>query len=289
MSLVINADSCSTIGPRDLSSAYDFLRKNLLKQSHLARSMAVNYDSNLKSLEFLLDKRVSTDLLKSAVSLLTKQEESLHLLQEDIGRIVDLVSTFSAEKDKADFNCEGLDSDLNYLWARVTYHNSKFSRDLYYDLCLRLSSGTLLNSRNSNFNTMPELLGSLRLVLHLPDLSKVFSLLVPLAGKQVSELNAVQLGDVFSEISALRMVVFAEACRMRDHPESYLTQISAMRECLAREHMYAPVTHRALSADPLFDGNAQGSADLHGYSENVAVADCRGTHANYGSSQPLHH
>jgi len=251
--------------------------------------MAVNYDSNLKTLEFLLDKRVGADLLKSTVSLLTKQEESLCLLQEDIGRIVDLVSTFSAEKDKADFNCEGLDSDLNYLWARVTYHNSKFSRDLYYDLCLRLSSGTLLNSRNSNFNTMPELLGSLRSVLHLPDLSKVFSLLVPLAGKQVSELNAVQLGDVFSEISALRMVVFAEACRMRDHPESYLTQISAMRECLAREHMYAPVTHRALSADPFVDGNPQGSADLPGNSENVAVADCRGTHANYGSSQPLYH
>ena len=222
MSLVINADSCSTIGPRDLCSAYDFLRKNLLKQSHLARSMAVNYDSNLKSLEFLLDKRVSTDLLKSAVSLLTKQEESLYLLQEDIGRIVDLVSTFSAEKDKVDFNREGLDSDLSYLWARVTYHNSKFSRDLYYDLCMRLSSGTLLNSRNSNFNTMPELLCSLRSVLHLPDLSKVFSLLVPLAGKQVSELNTDQLGDVFPEISALRMVVSSEACRMRDHPKSYL-------------------------------------------------------------------
>lgn len=289
MSLVINADSCSTIGPRDLSSAYDFLRKNLLKQDHLSRSMALNYDSNLKSLEFLLDKRVSTDLLKSTVSLLTKQEESLCLLQEDIGRIIDLVSTFSAEKDKAVYNCEGLDSDLNYLWARVTYHNSKFSRDLYYDLCLRLSSSTLLSSRNSNFNTMPELLGSLRSVLHLPDQSKVFSLLVPLAGKQVSELNAVQLGDVFSEISALRMVVFAEACRMRDHPESYLNQISAMRECLAREHMYAPVTHRALSADPFVDGNPQGAADLPGYSENVAVADCRGTHANYGSSQPLYH
>ena len=97
MSLVINADSCITIGPKNLCSAYDFLRKNLLKQIHLARSMAVNYDSNLKSLEFLLDKRVRTDLLKSAVSLLTKQEESLHLLQEDIGRIIDLVSTSSGK------------------------------------------------------------------------------------------------------------------------------------------------------------------------------------------------
>jgi len=289
MSLVINADSCSTIDPGDLYSAYDFLRKNLLKQHHLARSMAVNYDSNLKSLEFLLDKRVSTDLLKTTTLLLTKQEESLHLLQDDIGRILDLVSTFSTVKDKVDYNREGLDSDLSFLWARVTYHNSKFSRDLYYDLCLRLSSGTLLNTRNRNFNKMQELLGSLRLVLHLPDLSKVFSLLVPLAGKQVSELNAVQLGDVFSEISALRMVVSAEACRMRDHPESYLAQLSAMRECLVREHMYAPVTHRALSADPFVDGNPQGSADLPGYSENVAVADCRGTHANYGSSQPLYH
>ena len=280
MSLVINADSCSTIGPGDLYSAYDFLRKNLLKQHHLARSMAVNYDSNLKSLEFLLDKRVSTDLLKTTASLLTKQEDSLHLLQEDIGRILDLVSTFSTVKDKVDFNREGLDSDLSYLWARVTYHNSKFSRDLYYDLCLRLSSGTLLNTRNRNFNTMQELLGSLRLVLHLPDLSKVFSLLVPLAGKQVSELNAVQLGEVFSEVSA---------CRMRDHPESYLAQLSAMRECLVREHMYAHFTHRALSSDPFVDGNPQGSADLPGYCENVAVADCRGTHTNYGSSQPLYH
>jgi hypothetical protein len=136
---------------------------------------------------------------------------------------------------------------------------------------------------------MPELLGSLRSVLHLPDLSKVFSLLVPLAGKQVSELNAVQLGDVFSEISALRMVVFAEACRMRDHPESYLTQISAMRECLVREHIYASVTHSALSADPFIDGNPQGLGDLPGYFENVPVAKSRGTHANYGSSQPLYH
>ena len=289
MSLVINAESCSKIGPRNLYSAYDILRKNLLKQDHLARSMAVNYDSNFKSLEFLLDKRVSTDLLKSAVSLLTKQEESLHFLQEDIGRIIDLVSIFSAEKDKADFSCEGLDSDLSYLWARVTYHKSKFSRDLYYDLCLRLSSGTLLNSRNSNFNTMPELLGSLRTVLHLPDLSKVFSLLVPLAGKQVSELNTDQLDDMLAEISALRMVISSEACRMRDHPEPYQAQLSAMRECLVREHIYASVTHRALSSDPFVDGNPQGSADLPGYSENVAVADCRGTHANYGFSQPLYH
>tara|TARA_B100000035_G_C20999804_1_gene554333 strand:+ start:727 stop:1596 length:870 start_codon:yes stop_codon:yes gene_type:complete len=289
MSLVINADSCSTIGPKDVCSAYDFLRKNLLKQSHLARSMAVNYDSNLKSLEFLLDKRVSTDLLKSAVSLLTKQEESLGLLLEDISKIVDLVSTPTAEKDKADFNCEGLDSDLSYLWARVTYHNSKFSRDLYYDLCLRLSSGTLLNSRNSNFNTMPELLCSLKSVFHLPDLSKVFSLLVPLAGKQVSELNADQIGDVFSEISALRMVVSAEASRMRDHPKLYLAQLSAMRECLVREHMYAPVTHRAVSADSFIDGCPQRLGDLPGYFENVAVAESRGTHASYGTPQPLHH
>ena len=289
MSLVINADSCSTIGPRDLYSAYDFLRKNLLKQSRLSRSMAVNYDSNLKSLEFLLDKRVSTDLLKSTVSLLTKQEESLCLLQEDISKIFDLISTFSTEKDKVDFNREGLDTDLSYLWARVTYHNSKFSRDLYYDLCLRLSSGTLLSIRNSNFNTMPELLGSLRSVLHLPDLSKVFSLLVPLTGKQVSELNTAQLGDILAEISALQMVVSSEACRMRDHPESYLAQLSAMRICLVREHIYAPVTHRALSADLFIDGNPKGSTDLPGYFEDVAVADCRGTHANYGSPQPLHH
>ena len=207
MSLVINAESCRSIGTRDLSSAYDFLRKNLLKQKHLSRSMALNNLSNLKSLDFLLDKKVSTDLLKSGTSLLAKQDESLSLLQEDIGRIVDLVSSFSAGKDKTDFNCEALDSDLSYLWARVTYHNSKFSRDLYYDLCLRLSGGTHLSSRNSNFNTMQELLSTLRSVLFLPDMSKVFSLLVPLAGKHASELNPAQLGDVFSDISALRIVV----------------------------------------------------------------------------------
>jgi hypothetical protein len=289
MSLVINAESCRSIGTKDLSSAYDFLRKNSLKQKHLSRSMALNNLSNLKSLDFLLDKKVSTDLLKSAISLLVKQDESLSLLQEDIGRIVDLVSSFSAEKDKTDFNCEALDSDLSYLWARVTYHNSKFSRDLYYDLCLRLSGGTHLSSRNSDFNTMQELLSTLRSVLFLPDLNKVFSLLVPLAGKQVSELDADQLGNVFSEISALRMVVSAEACRMRDHPKSFLVQLSAMRECLVCEHMYAPFIHRASPADPFFDGNPQGSADLPGYSANVAVADCRGTHVNYGSPQPLHH
>ena len=289
MSLVINAESCRSMGTRDLSSAYDFLRKNLLKQKHLSRSMALNNLSNLKSLDFLLDKKVSTDLLKSGTSLLAKQDESLSLLQEDIGRIVDLVSSFSAGKDKTDFNCEALDLDLSYLWARVTYHNSKFSRDLYYDLCLRLSGGTHLSSRNSNFNTMQELLSTLRSVLYLPGMSKVSSLLVSLTGKQVSELNPAQLGDVFSEISALRMVVSAEACRMRDHPESFLVQLSAMRECLVREHMYAPVTHRAVSADPFVDANLQGSADLPGYSKEVAVADCRGTHANYGSPQPLHH
>lgn len=289
MSLVINAESCRSIGTRDLSSAYDFLRKNLLKQKHLSRSMALNNLSNLKSLDFLLDKKVSTDLLKSATSLLAKQDESLSLLQEDIGRIVDLVSSFSAGKDKTDFNCEALDSDLSYLWARVTYHNSKFSRDLYYDLCLRLSGGTHLSSRNSNFNTMQELLSTLRSVLFLPDMSKVFSLLVPIAGKQAGELNPAQLGDIFSEISALRMVVSSEACRMRDHPESFLFQLSAMRECLVREHMYAPVTHIAVSADPDNFKYSGGSGDLPGYFENVAVADCRGTHANYGSPQPLHH
>jgi hypothetical protein len=289
MSLVINAESCRSIGTKDLSSAYDFLRKNLLKQKHLSRSMALNNLSNLNSLDFLLDKKVSTDLLKSATSLLFKQDESLSLLQEDIGRIVDLVSSFSAEKVKTDFNCEGLDSDLSYLWARVTYHNSKFSRDLYYDLCLRLSGSTLLSSRNSHFNTMQEILGTLRSVLFLPDLNKVFSLLVPLAGKQVGELNPAQLGDIFSEISSLRMVVSSEACRMRDHPESFLVQLSAMRECLVREHMYAPVTHRAVSADPDNFKYSGGSGVLPGYFENVAVADCRGTHANYGSPQPLHH
>ena len=289
MSLVINAESCRSIGTKDLSSAYDFLRKNLLKQKHLSRSMALNNLSNLKSLDFLLDKKVSTDLLKSATSLLFKQDESLGLLQEDIGRIVDLVSSFSAEKDKTDFNCEDLDSDLSYLWARVTYHNSKFSRDLYYDLCLRLSGGTHLSSRNSNFNTMQELLSTLRSVLYLPGMSKVSSLLVSLTGKQVSELNPAQLGDVFSDISAIRIVVSSESCRMRDHPESFLVQLSAMRECLVREHMYAPVTHRAVSADPDNFKYSGGAGDLPGYFENVAVAEFRRTHANYASPQPLHH
>ena len=69
MSLVINAETCRSIGTKDLSSAYDFLRKNLLKQKHLSRSMALNNLSNLKSLDFLLDKKVSTDLLKSATSI----------------------------------------------------------------------------------------------------------------------------------------------------------------------------------------------------------------------------
>jgi hypothetical protein len=289
MSLVINAESCRSIGTRDLSSAYDFLRKNLLKQKHLSRSVALNNLSNLKSLDFLLNKKVSSDLLKSATSLLAKQDKSLSLLQEDIGRIVDLVSSFSAKRDITDFDCEGLDSDLSYLWARVTYHNSKFSKDLYYDLCLRLSGSTLLSSRNSNFNTMQELLSTLRSVLYLPGMSKVSSLLESLTGKQVSELNPAQLGDVFSEISALRIVVSSEACRMRDHPESFLVQLSAMRECLVREHMYAPVSHRAVSADPDNFKYSGGSGDLPGYFENVAVADCRGTHANYGSPQPLHH
>jgi hypothetical protein len=289
MSLVINAESCRSIGTKDLSSAYDFLRKNLLKQKHLSRSMALNNLSNLKSLDFLLDKKVSTDLLKSATSLLFKQDESLGLLQEDIGRIVDLVSSFSAKRDITDFDCEGLDSDLSYLWARVTYHNSKFSKDLYYDLCLRLSGSTLLSSRNSNFNNMQELLSTLRSVLYLPGMSKVSSLLVSLTGKQVSELNPAQLGDVFSEISALRIVVSSEACRMRDHLESFLVQLSAMRECLVREHMYAPVSHRAVSADPDNFKYSGGSGDLPGYFEDFAVADCRGTHANYGSPQPLHH
>ena len=289
MSLVINAESCRSIGTRDLSSAYDFLRKNLLKQKHLSRSMALNNLSNLISLDFLLDKEVSTDLLKSATSLLAKQDKSLGLLQEDIGRIVELVSSFSAEKDKTEFNCESLDSDLCYLWSRVTYHNSKFSRDLYYDLCLRLTSGNLLSSRNSNFNTMQEILSTLRTVLYLPDMSKVFSLLVPLAGKQVSELNPVQLGDVFSEISALRMVVSSEACRMRDHPDSFLAQLYAMRECYIREQIDASIISRLVSADPINVRYPRGSDDLPGDSENFAIADCRGTHVNYGSPEPLHH
>jgi hypothetical protein len=136
---------------------------------------------------------------------------------------------------------------------------------------------------------MQEILSALRSVLYLPNMSKVFSLLVPLAGKQAGELDADQLGNVFSEISALRMDVSSEACRMRDHPESFLVQLSAMRECLVREHMYAPVTHRAVSADPDNFKYSGGPGDLPGYFENVAVADCRRTHANYGSPQPLHH
>jgi hypothetical protein len=228
MSLKINAESCRTSSFGSLGSAYAFLRKNLLKQKHLSRSIALTSSSNLRSINFLLDPKTSPFWIEQALSLLRNQDTSLQSLEDDLGKILHLFSTFT-ENENNHSNPGNAGPELIYLWARVTYHKSGLSKNPHFDLCLRLSTGSKPDQRMAKIGSLPELLQTLEGVLHLPDLSKMLSLLEPLINQRIGELYPEPLTRVIAEIAEIRKIMLSEKLRLETHLLGYSEQLIIMR------------------------------------------------------------
>ncbi len=286
MSLVINAESCVISGPRNLSCAYEFLRKNLLKQKHLSRSMALNNLSNQKSLDFLLDKKVFSSLMKNALTLLYKQKRIIGLLQEDINKIVDLVSTFEVEDLKINSHHQDRESQINYLWARVTYHKSKFSRNLHYDLCLRLSCEILVNARTAKFGTLSDLLSTLKSSLYLPGVRKVLSLLEPLSGNSIDQLNLDELLSVMDKISDSRSIISSVIHQLSNYPTHFSEQQLAVRESLLRGHEHNLIEQNKTPLKSHGKSLSSEKDNLFDYSGSIVCQ--QGAHSTQSFSQALH-
>lgn len=286
MSLVINAQSCVISGPRNLSCAYEFLRKNLLKQKHLSRSMALNNLSNLKSLDFLLDKKVFSSLMKNALTLLHKQERTLGLLEDDTNKIIDLVSTFDKEDLKINSNHEDRESQINYLWARVTYHKSKFSRDPYFDLCHRLSCEILLSARTAKFGTLPDLLCTLKSSLYLPGVREILSLLEPLSGNSIDQLNLDELLRVTNKISDSRSIISSVIHQLSNYTTYFSEQQLVVRESMFRSHEHNLIDP---NTKPLKSHCKSLSSEKdHLFDYSVSIVCQQGAHSTQSFSQALH-
>ena len=205
MSLIINADSCTSTGTRNLPDAYRLLRKRLSNYGdhyRIFHGMPVENSTELFSAidygkddwatpidEHLKSQQQPIDVLLSAL------EDISQLRDSQPGEAIPIDSEYT------------LNSEESYLWSRVTYAMSRVSRNPHCDIFLRMSARRYSGSRVSMIHGSRLSLKSVSQLVYIPDLGNEFSLLDSLIGKSFSTIRRGIISDITDRLKKVRELI----------------------------------------------------------------------------------